>query len=95
MKTAQVVIGEKLYDFTPLTVDQLERMAEATEGVSPQRAGFALFRIMMENATPKVDDLKNMIISPNEIRAVVTKVNEISGIVTEDDPAAGEAKPAG
>lgn len=93
MKTAKVTIGEQEYEFTPFTVGQLEQIGDFGEGVSTSKAGFLVFCLACENATPPIPDPRKMIASPAEIMAVVNAVNAITGI--EQDKPEGEARPAG
>lgn len=100
-RSAVLTLGESNFEVPALNIDQLERVTElyAALDVKDSRAvarlPFAIVKIALERATPKVDLATVQPASLDEVRAAMDKVTALSGLQQPDAnppaPKAGDA----
>lgn len=90
MKTVTVMLGETEYKLHPLTVGEIEQIADIMGGdLSRARVPFAILRIAMARAEPPCEDVNALVATPKQIGDAVAAVMSASGL-----EASGEEKPA-
>ena len=82
MSSVSVTLGEVAYDVPKMNVGQLEEVTVAFD-LPPARRPFAILRIAMKRATPKIEDFGTIEAGNDEIAAAVTAILSNSGFVKE------------
>lgn len=90
-KTTVVTLDETDFTIPALNLDQLERAGIAVTELGAQRAPFAILRIAMERAEPKMVDPEDFAPSPDQIGAAITKIMVLSGLQQPDQNPPGTA----
>ncbi len=91
-RTVEVILAGEPFTVHAFNIEELEIVADILEG--PQRkAAFAIVRLALARATPKVDDPKAVEASMSEIREAVPKIMKLAGLeqAAENPPAGGPA----
>lgn len=92
-RTCVVTLDDIDFTIPALNMEQLERASIAAGTKTQTEAGFAVLRIALERAEPKVVDPENFSPTPDQIKAAMDSIMTLSGLVKEGD--AGSGNPPG
>lgn len=93
-KEFTITLDGKDYSLTPFNMEQLERVAElGVSGLHPTKVAFATFHIAMENATPKIEDSRKLVVGQAEFQDAMSKVMTAAGMTKPEEADQGEATP--
>lgn len=85
MSSIKVKLGGSDYDVPKMNIGQLEDVTVAFD-LPPARRAFAILKIALKRAIPKIDDLGALEADNDEIASAVTDILANSGFKKAEDP---------
>ena len=93
-RTAKITLADTEYTVHAFNIGELERVTDIVSagGAAPGKVPFAILRIALVRAEPKIEDVDGIEASPEEIATAMAEVLKLAGL---REPVKNPTAPAG